>query len=287
MLEIDFKKDWKNHIETELKSLGLPLKTSKSLDIDTVRYFNIKRRLLSQKIRNIHESQELYIPSKYSAGYCELKKCFSEGRDLTPYLSRRTTGRRKSADYRDLLLNEWGITHFHFSPAGTKDVIFAMVTNTDVFIIQVFPHGHGDPYTWVNTELIEILHNNWPEIIVDCKTHISGEQLTKEQRKNIREKQRLNTIITVSDGTNYLPPGGGFVMCGDCIFDIKETDELMNKLTVLEDWVRTTESNIRAALNLAKDEKLFIKIGFNGQQCYLYEPDKNIKLNITFTEDYK
>lgn len=88
-------------------------------------------------------------------------------------------------------------------------------------------HGTAETkYVWVNTQLVEILYNNWPEIIASYKTNIQGEHLTSEQRHNIR-KQHGNTIIIMPDGTNYSPLGGGIISSGRCFYDIVENDKLM------------------------------------------------------------
>jgi hypothetical protein len=174
IMTVDFKNDWKEFLAKEMTEMGSQYDSKKSLEQNTIRYFNAKRRIVSNKPRALHESKELCVPSKHFGAYSDLKRLISLGGDIRPYLSRKT----KDANDNDLLLNAWGIHHLHFLSKRTEDVLFVRFTDTDAFIVQVLPHGHGHADVWVNTLLIEILHKNWPEIIAGHKVAgISGEDL--------------------------------------------------------------------------------------------------------------
>ena len=120
---MDFKKDWMEFLDKEMTEMGFKYDGQKSLEENTVAYINSKKRVMSKKPRAIHESKELRIPSEHTESYNILKNLICRGEDIGPYLSRKT----KHAYHNDLLLNEWGIHHLHFSPKGTKDVLFVML----------------------------------------------------------------------------------------------------------------------------------------------------------------
>lgn len=280
---LDLKKDWKTHMKTELCSIGFLFNAFEDIDIATIRYFNIKRRILSSRVRKIYESQELQVPNQYIEGYCELKRCITTGANLKPYLSRQIKKGKKNYEpvKPDLQLNDWGITHFHFLPAGTKDILFAMVTDKEVFMLKVFSHGagtHSNP--WTNTDLIEILHRNWPEMmkVYKCKG-MTGDYLTENQRTCLRKKH-ANALIKVSDGTTYFPPGGGMMSSGDCIHDRIKTDQLLNDLEEWELTARDNESEFRKSLNLLEHETLSLKMVFSDEGNYFYEPNKHVKFEL-------
>ena len=177
--------------------MGFKYDIQKTLEKNTIGYFNTKRRIVSNKPRAIHESKELHVPSEHSKAYPVVKELISQSGDIHQYLSRKI----KDINDNDLLLNEWGIQHLHFLPERTKDILFVRFTDKDAFIIQVLPHGHGHSDVWVNTMLIEILHNNWPESIAQYKAAgISGEHLNAIERINLR-KNHANVAVTVSDST--------------------------------------------------------------------------------------
>lgn len=193
MITLDFKNDWKEFLVKEMAELGFKYEFSRSLHENTIIYLNAKRRIVSNKPRAIRESKELCIPSEHSEAYDDLKRLISEGGDLQPYLSRKT--KKVNANYNDLLLNEWGIHHLHFIPGGTKDVLFVRFMDTDAFVIQALSHGADHSDVWVNTLLIEILHNNWPERIARYKIEkIKGEHLITTESLNIRKSH--GNVIT-------------------------------------------------------------------------------------------
>lgn len=279
---LDIKKDWKAHMENDLSSMGFLDNPLEDLDIATMRYFNIKRRILSSKTRKIYESQELQIPDQYIEGYRKLKRCIKTGADLRPYLSRQIWKKKKFDQVaNDLQLNDWGVTHFHFSPSGTKDILFAMVMDKEVFMLKVFPHGAGTHSApWTNIELIEILHKNWPEMMNVYKARgITGDYLTENQRTSLRKKH-ANALIKVSDGTTYFPPGGGMMSSGDCIHDRIETDRLLSKLEEWELIARDNESEFRKSLNLSEHEILSLTRVFSDEGNYFYEPNKRVKFEL-------
>lgn len=289
MLIVDLKKDWYNYIKNELKEWGFSFEDK---DITTSTYFNIKHRLLyPQRPRIIYASKELKLPPEYLVGYSDLKKCIEIGGNLKKYLSRdlKSIEKIKESEF-DLQLNEWGITHFHLTRdkkiIREKDddidnlVLFARVTDTDVFFLQILPHGGGYPGVWTNKTLIDILHNNWSKEIEKYKSNVvEGNDLTDKQRIKMR-KNHGNVLIKVADGTSYYPLGGGMMANGSNICNLLKEDKLQKNLSDYEMLIKNNEINFREALNISKDETLNIKMFFSDQECYLYEPKKKVKFSI-------
>src|ERR1700674_3626538 len=182
MLVVDFRNDWKEYLSEKLMELGGYYDDSMNLVDNTIIYFNAVRRILPSKKRTVFESTELLIPVEYAEGYEKIKHIIRNGEDLKPYLSKGT----KSLTANDLLLNEWGIHHLHLGNSldddgyieRTEHLLFLMFTDGAAYMLQVMNHG-----AWTNTYLIQILHDNWPEVLSKCKTSISPEHLTMENRK--------------------------------------------------------------------------------------------------------
>lgn len=278
---MDFKNDWKEFLSKEMTELGFEYDSLKSLERNTIRYLNARRRIISNKPRVIHESKEFCIPSEHSEAYRNLKTLISEGGDIRPYFSRKT----KDVGDNDLMLNEWGVHHLHFLSSGTKDVLFVRFTDTDAFIIQALPHGPGHSDVWVNTFLIEIMHKNWPEIIAGHKlVGISGEHLTATERGNIR-KGHGNVAISVSDGTCYSATGGGIVASGECFYDIISCDKLFATLIEWEELVKENEGSFRAALKISGTDPLSIKLVIEDQGCWLYEPERKTGFQLKYFDN--
>jgi len=191
-----------------------------------------------------------------------------DGGDLVPYLSRDM--RNNLADKNDRLFNAWGIYHLHFRPQGTRDVLFVKFTDREAFVLQSLQHGASHPDTWVDTTLLEILHNNWPEVAGGRITGIAGEVLTSSQRIALR-RVNANFATEMPDGTVYLGDGG-LTASGNCVFDIRTSDEIFAALAYWQKLIEDNEANIRAALGVQLPQALSIKLMITPGDCWLYEP---------------
>ena len=128
----------------------------------------------------------------------------------SPYLSRHIA-KRKRPDRNDGLLNSWGIQHLHFRREGTDHLLFCIIADDDVYLIQVLPHVEEQ---WVNTHLIQILHDNWPETIARANHNLmKPEAFSMSKRQSLRG-YNANFAVTVADGTVYLPLAGGTTASG-------------------------------------------------------------------------
>jgi len=280
MIRMNFRNDWKGFLEKEMISYGLQYDQVESLEDNTLRYLNAKRRTPRCTPRTVHESKELQIPPQHIVDYSHLKKLMQEGGNLGPYLSRDI--QKGQADKNDPLLNTWGIQHLHFrSHPGTLDVLLVRITDTDVFVIQSFPHGRGHADTWVNSELLEIVHNNnWPEMELGEVKGVAAEPLTSNAKVSLR-KRNVNFATATSDGTVYIAPGGGVTSSGRCFFDVCEKDKIFSELDSWQRWVEGHEDNFRTALGISASEDLSIKMMFGDQECWLYDPVRNKRFAIT------
>jgi hypothetical protein len=284
-IKVDFlRTDWAEFLKRDMAADSLKYRSSLTLEENTDRYLNAKRRIPCQAARRMHESRELCIPSRYTDDYSALTKLIREGGNLKPYLSRDI--RKGRADNNDPLVNRWGIHHLHFRRRGADDVLFAKITDTDVFVIQAFPHdknGHTD--VWVNTSLLQILHDNWPEMADGRAEGIPGEYLLPSDRLNL-QRQNRNFLTTMSDGSVYLSPGGGVLESGQCFDDLTARDRIFGWLAYWQKVVEDNGANFRAALNIPSPEELSIKLTFDNDDWWrapiLYAPIKQTRLSLTF-----
>jgi len=277
MIRVDFRSDWKEFIERDLTSFGLQYEKLGSLEDNTLRYLNAKRRVAHRTGRKVHESKELCIPKEYSADYSSLKTLIEGGGNLEPYLSRDI--QKNNADKNDGLLNAWGIQHLHFRPHGTADVLFVKITDTDIFVIQSLPHGRGHSDVWVNPVLLQILHDNWPQMATGKVVGLHAESLTNKDRGILRQKN-VNFATVVSDGKVYLAPGGAVTSSGHCSVDICDADKIFADLDYWQKLVEANEQAFRSALGIPLGEVLSIKMMFEDRECCLYEPARGVRFRI-------
>lgn len=276
-IDTDFKIDWVAYLRTAgLPACGLRYKDSRSPQENTMRFLNAyNRRIPMSKPRIVHESQELSIPHVYLHDYEALKAIIRIGGDLKPYLSRHIV-KRKRPDWNDGLLNSWGIQHLHFRAEGTDHLLFCMITESNVFVIQTLPHAAE--HLWVNTQLVQILHDNWPEIIAHARhAGLKPEIFSAPKRQSLRS-YNANCAITVADGTVYLPLTSGTMASGDSVEDRVNCDKIFHELGFWQNTITLNVIAIRSALNMPASKKLTVCMAFANRDCCFYEPTQAARL---------
>jgi hypothetical protein len=276
---VDFIGDWSDFLnQSGLPTCGLGYDPSRTLQENTLRYlYTHQRRVPITAPRAVHESRELRVPQQYQADHAALKLLIMSGGELKPYLSRDIV-KKKRPDKNDRLLNAWGIQHLHFRPEGTAHILLCRITDTDVFVIQALPHDH---YVWVDTSLLQILHDNWPEQITGGKCNgIPDEAVPSTERLALRN-HNANFATTMTDGTVYLAPGGGLMASGDCFEDRSNCDKIFAELAYLQELVRSNAVRFRAALNWPSSKELSLRMIFEDRDCWLYEPTTRSRVSLT------
>lgn len=238
-LTIDFSADWKAYMLSDIAGQGYQVASSETIDSISYKFFNVRRRRLQTRPRNVHESSEFQCPVNLSNGYQSLKAKLAAGEDVTPHLSKSLL----DVNYDDPLLNDWGIHHFHLGQKvessgfidRTGPLLFAFVTPDDVYCINVFPHG-----AWTEQELIKILHRNWPATIADFKLNgvLGLEHSVSNQDIAKLRKAGVQTMVEVGPGVVYAPMGGGYSTAGTSIRATMQSDNYRRIVRSLEEHVR-------------------------------------------------
>ena len=272
-LTVDVRGDWAEFLRQQGMAIcGLNYDHSRTLEENTMRYLNAhRRRIPITAPRAVRESRELSVPQEYEADYVALKSLISSGGDLKPYLSRDIL-KKKRPDKNDGLLNAWGIQHLHFRVEGTAYILLCRITDTDLFVVQALPHDHD---VWVDTSLLQILHDNWPGEIAAGKLHgVPGEAMPSSERLSLRN-QNANFATTMRDGTVYLAPGGGLMASGDCSEDRTDCDKIFAELAYWQELVRSNAVRFRAALSWPASKELSIKMSSRTGMLSLRADDWN------------
>jgi hypothetical protein len=276
-IDTDFKSDWVAYLRTTgLPACGITYNDSRSPKENTMRFLNAyNRRMPAVKLRAVHESRELSIPHEYRLDYEVLVSLIKAGGDLNSYLSRDIV-KKKKPDRNDGLLNSWGIQHLHFRIESTDQLLFCFITESDVFLIQTLLHAAK--HLWVNTELVQILHNNWPELIAHAKHAGLKPEVFPAPKRHALRGHNANFPITVADGTTYLPVAGGTMASGDSVEDRVNCDKIFHELKFWQDSIELNALAIRSALCLQDSKKLTVRMAFDNRSCCFYEPTQAIRL---------
>lgn len=239
-LQLDFVSDWVAILYAELGKMGYTVPAGTASKDVALLFFNALFRRIPQKPRKIWKSRELQCPPQLQNGLNWLEQKVVNGDDLNPHLSRKIT----ALNYDDALLNDWHIFHFHLGTTlmanglvqGTDPVLFARVTDGDFFEICTASHG-----TWADTNLVEILHTNWPESIKGLKLpeaialeHVPDTATIEALRKGKGKKGKINTAIQTKDGTIYGQFGGGYTSLGKSLVVVNEVNRQIKQIRHLE-----------------------------------------------------
>lgn len=231
-------------------------------------YFNAEKKQPEKKIRKLVLSDTFFIPKEVSAGWDKLKQRIEIGEDLKFNLSKRI----HKFDYKDPMLNDWGVHHFHLNEKpsgefihGTELLVFALLVDDVFYAIGVYNHN-----SWADQDIVETMHRNWPTVLEGYKLTIieTKNQFTETERLKLR-KATVNSFVTVKDGTIYAPIGGGVSGSG---FGTQSVMRMIHHKQMLNNF----EESLDGALEgLRSDSEA------NG---YKGEPEVEAHLEITETQ---
>lgn len=281
-MKYDFRNDWKEHVKSELLSLGFSYDNNKNVTDNSINLFNLRRRLPRETPRKVVFSKEFVCPNENKKGLDSLVKKIKKGQCLVPSLSKTIS----KVDYNDATLDDWGIHHFHLGEhelrgviERTKNVAFAFILDNCAYFLQVLAHGKEHSNVWVNTTLIEIIHNNWPNTISHMRAQISGSELTSSERSILRKKN-VNVDIKVADGTVYFSPGGGRMSNGASMNDFMNLQIVYRNLDYLEAVVAQEEAQIKSKIS-SPTNQLSLRVDFsNMPKLFIVEENSNTILNL-------
>jgi len=243
-----------------------------------VHFFTVNFRRVPTANWNTHISNKLQGRNEI----LDIVEKLESGEDVNNFLSSKVK-KLNQAKNSDLLRSEWGIHHLHFKESRSKDLLFVYFNESDAYLIDILPHekSDGSVVTWTNTNLIQIIHDNWPHLIEPYiyKTNSDAPVLMTEQRRALR-KRAANTNIVVSDGTEYVPLGGGFSPSKHPVLAVTQSNFLL--LTVKNIQADIEENHIAVKQALADHtSEPTLKLKLDGDfQPLIVEAGNNILINL-------
>lgn len=224
-LKIDLVKDWQDQILAAMKSEGL--NNSRKMEIDQliISYFTYLRKKESGLKHKIHFSKEFFCPEEHKPTLRNITDLLETGGDISPYLSRRAILFKN-----DYMFNNWGIIHLHLGDEPHKRdrkfikrtdlLLFMYRHDNDAYLINMAEHNR-----WSNLENLQILENNWPELIENRKLYgVTGlsDVISDTERFNFWKKG-MDTVTELTDQNGeamvIVPPGSGSMASKDSLED--------------------------------------------------------------------
>jgi len=266
---MSLESDLSRLIRDQFDKNGISYKHSMGLERLTARYFEMTTRRIQPAPRDVHFSDQIHTSlgelsrkrkSDRSARDAwgmvfGLRQHLVDGVNVNAFLSKNI----RNADGWDGLLWTYGMHHFHLGRETDKDgfvkrskhLLFAIVTSTDAYFVDVRPHPPRDGIGWVSQELLQIVHSSWPKLIEANVLHgVSGDELTDEEMRELRRKN-MNAAISI-DGKAIAPLRGGLASDGSSILCTYSAMWLMNEIRVHEEALRNDEVRQAVAEDLRK-----------------------------------
>ena len=301
-MTLNFFSDLVDELQRLLKDADLAVPTFEELRLQDKRSEEIKDKIkdydlynlllhcltvFSRRISvikwNVHTSSELEGRNKIN----EIINKLERGEDVNRLLSNKVK-KLNQAKNADLLKSEWGIYHLHFREERSEELLFIYLNDGNAYLLDILKHEKADGVvvTWTNTDLIQIMHNNWPQVIKPFvyKANSTAIILTTKQRRTLRKKAG-NSNVVVNDGTEYMPIGFGFSSSKHPTSAVIQSDHLLFKVKELQATVKENYQSIKQALvehTTAPIIKLKIDDNF---QPFVVESKKRILLTLEPNEE--
>lgn len=282
-MNFEFLTDLAEEIQRLLQEAGLTVPTYEQLRLQDKRSDELKSKIQHYDLSNllIHfftvysrripvTNWNVHISSKLKGRneILDIMHKLEGGEDVNGFLSNKVK-KLNQAKHADLLRSEWGIYHLHFKVSRSEDLLFVYFNENDAYLIDILKHEKPDEsvVTWTNTDLIQIMHDNWSNVIEPYifKTDSDAPVLTTEQRRVLKKKAG-NTNVVVSDGTEYMPLGGGFSSSKHPIGAVTKSDFLFFTVKNLQAVVEDNHLSIKQALaDHTSEPTLMLKLDDNLQ----------------------
>lgn len=179
-------------------------------------YFNKINKQISKRNYKVFISDKLKnIQNPHKDIVLKIKKDF-ENINVNLLNKRLSTASIKE-DENDLLLNNWGIYHFHLGKKNNKDfsvrtnlLLFIKIISNNVYFLDLKEHGN-----FSSIDFIKIMHDNWENAIKDFRVTSLVDIEPKFNEKEVFKIWKMggNAILTFLDNNNnevaYMPIGGG------------------------------------------------------------------------------
>jgi hypothetical protein len=248
-----------------------------------VHFFTVFSRRIPITQWNVHISNKLVERNEIS----NIVQKLENGEDVNGLLSNKIK-KLNQAKHADLLRSEWGIYHLHFKEDRSEELLFVYFNGGNAYLLDIMKHEKvdGSVVTWTNTNLIQIIHDNWPRVIESSifKSDSDAPVLTTEQRRTLRKKAG-NTNVVVSDGTEYMHLGGGFSSSKHPVSAVMQSDFLLHRVKQLKVNVRENHTVIEQALLVhTATPTLKLKLDDNFEPLVV-ESEKGILLNLQENEE--
>jgi len=280
-ITIDFQEDWLALIKSNLLLDKYTIDKLSNKQI-CLFYFMIEHKKINQVSRKVFYSKEFCYPfedkDKLNA-IKEIEESIANGDDLSVYQSKSVM------EYKnDMLLNDWGIHHFHLGKNysdcfvnRTGDLLYVFFDEINAYFIDIKPHDFS------NIDLLNIMTCNWSNLVnenVINREVAEYEELSKEDIMKLRKAGIMTPQY--SNGKMILSPGGGYASDGTSWEVHDKCHRMLKILGNNESEIRKKFANIPFKIS----KLIFILKVDNFGRYYVYEKNNDYRLELISDHNY-
>lgn len=269
--------DYSKYCITKLQEVD-PTYSETDIRTTMIDYHRYKFRKINESPRTVHVSNTFTCFSEFENTYNDIIRKIENGEPLRPYQSRKL----KDTDYDDAMLMDWGVQHLHLGdnlqPDGfiqrTNELLFVRFTNTDAYIINIFEHDN-----WTDLEVLEIIHNNWPQSIEDFLIKDAVDLAFSPEKEDLKQlrKAQINSAVKLSDGSIYMGPGMGVTTAGSPLISTRNVLRLQKLFKRSFDHIVKNHKDIFTSNNIEFDqERLTIGLRLENKQLVYMLKELNL-----------
>ena len=264
---MDFLSDLTVAIVSDFRHQGISFPECAGLDHLAGRYLEMRIRRIEPVPREVHFSEEIHVslgnlsreadpkvPEEALEAWRTvfyLRYLFESGYTVMPFLSEEVNNTEPQKP--DGLLWDYAMHHLHLSRKDGKRgfvkrsrwLLFAVVADQDVFFVDVRPHRDRENLQWVHQDLLDIVHNNWPELTESRLLHgVTGDKVSNAEKLELRRKN-VNLVHEVG-GRAIAPLGFGIAGDGHSILCRFLADKLLHELKQHQRILESSSAELRA-----------------------------------------
>lgn len=273
MIDFDFYNDLKNEIFKILNDSGLKISLDQNINKILIDFFNLSSKILEPKKRNVFIVPDFEKQISLHHKKLEIQTIIQLAQD-GGNLNCFQTNRIIQSKQIDHLSNEWNIFHFHLSLEPDKKtkfvkrgnlLLFAYVDENDIVFLGL--DKHKDSFS--DIKWLEILEKNYSHIM---KKFLAPDLPPVEENFSTSDREKmwesgLSSGFMNINGKTYLCPGFGKVTSGYNIMVVKQSIDILNWITSIQDTIKKE--------NVFFDNKLAnLKLRIGEMTIEIYEKEK-------------
>lgn len=302
---MDFQQDLRQYVEEKLRASGVRFREKMDLRELLIRLYTYEERHIEPVAREVRMSKQLReqlprLPEAVRESLEKMAEWMQAGVDVNGFQSRGLYG-GGSRDYQYML---YGIVHLHLTakkedakPVLKKNgfakpgayLLYVYVRSDCVCFLKVGRHPEGGATpgeAWTGKELLEILADNWPELIQGriiknirlCDQDGNPVEINDEAIAGLTGGH-INTIIPLGEN-GYVP--WGFATNGESMQAVLRATQALNDAArvqrYLEEKRKTIEKDLGGML-----ERRGLPVSERWEFHYIFLPvlDRFVVMDVT------